>query len=520
MRRSLIDLSRKLVSISALALVASLFLPATSRADVERIREKCLELEQKLNKNRVEVQIRGEKANSDRIYKDFAFLLSEGKVNEAAEAKNDPQAERLRLYLIQINVASQLAPYSDELQEFLRTSTVDLDGEKVTYKSLLRRLAQSADGGDRRKLASVLGDLVETSAVFRNEIVKRTNDTYATWGFEHYADFVSQRDHIDFEALSAQAESFLEESQPLYDTLFAKMSQELLGEEARKVRFYDLPYLVSGCKFAAALPSDSITRRLRGIYKGLGVDLGTQSGLSMDMEHRPGKSLSPICIPVMVPNDVEVAIDPIACGRDDSQLVRAVGEAQIFTQSTQTGFENAYLANPAAQAALAWIPRFVLNEPKWIEKNVAGGDVDRGLYQSHRAFASLFEARMLAAMTLFEIKVFSHKSTDMDKDFNDVMRIATGVRVSTADSHRSTEFLTPLESAERFQGLLLATGIKKHLADEFGADWYNDGKAGAVLSGLWKQGGALTPDAIAAAVSAEPAPALYLEGITSLTQSE
>jgi hypothetical protein len=500
--------------LAAGAVLAGILLPSVASADVERIREMALELEQKLNKQRYDVMVRGEKPTSDRIYKDYDFILADSKVSEVAEADGDPRSEALRLYLIQAIVDSRLAAYVDGLNEFEQTTTADLDGKKLLYSDLLALLARTKDGGERRKIASVMPPLIETSAVFRNQIVQKRTENYKAMGFEDYAAFFAAREGLDLDALDAQAKAFLAESQPAYDVLFEAMAQEVLGTEGRKVRFQDLPYLTSGCDYAAAFPAASATRRLRALFTGLGVDLTAQSNLSVDTQERKAKAAYAV-VPVLVPGDVEVGIRPLGCDRDNWRLAYAVGEAQVYTLSKQTAFETAYLVNQAAQAALAWLPRLVQEEPAWIKGNMEGS-LDPARYLKYRQFVSLFEARVLAAITQFEIAVYREQAPDPDKVFRDVMAVATGVRVSSGDAQRSAEFLTQLQSASRFHGLLLAAGVRKHLRDEFGEDWYSGGKAGAFLKGLWQQGGTLTPGAIATASGlTEVQLATYLDSITS-----
>lgn len=494
------------------AVLSGVLLPTAASADVERIREKALELEQKLNKERYDEKIRAEEPNSERVYKDFSFILADSKVSEVAEATGDPRSNALRLYLIQSIVESKLASYVDGLNAFEQTTTADLDDKKLLYSDLQVLLAKTKDGGERRKIASVMGPLTETSGVFRNQIVQKRDEYYKDMGFENYADFYAAREGMDLDALDAQAKSFLTESQAAYDALFEEMAQQVLEIEGRKVRFQDLPYLTSGCMYNDAFPASAATRRLRGVFSGLGIDLGAQSNLSIDTQARPGKAAQAV-IPVLVPDEVEVGIRPLECDRDNWRLAYAVGEAQLFTLSTKTAFEDAYLVNQAAQSALAWIPRFVQEEPGWIKGAMEGGDA--AAYLKYRRFVSLYEARVLAALTTFDLAVY-RGAADPDQVFRDVMATATGVRVSSGDAKRSTEFLTQLEAASRFHGLLLAAGIRKHLRDTLGDSWYTGGGAAAFLKPLWKQGGALTPQAVAEAAGLTTVePAAYLESFTS-----
>jgi hypothetical protein len=467
-------------------------IPVAARADVERIREKAVELQQKLQKQAFESAAKVDPANSARIYKDYDFLLGKSKVDEvAADAKTDPEADALRLYLIRSSVNAQLATYVDDLRNFEASNTADYDGKNVRMNDLVAQLAVTPEDSDRRKLISALSPLFDTAAVFRNEILKRRNDTYATWGFAHFSDFYTAREGTDLTAVSAMADTLLGRTQALYDSLFTVMADRVLHTEARKVRFYDLPYLTQGTAYEKAFPAADRVARMRDVFKGLGVDVKGQSNLTVDVEARPGKATGVGVYAATVPSDVRVSLKPLGGIRDDDRLVYGVGEAEIFALSTQTAFEPAYLPRVASQATLAYLSRLVLDEPGWFQGQVKGDGFDQNAYETYRAFVSLYEGRMLAAQAKFGIAAYEG-GANLDDTFKTLMESATGSRVSSSDSKRALEYLDQLDSVGRLQGLLLAAAVREDLVKTLGPDWYTGGNAASVLTGLWKQGGALT----------------------------
>ena len=120
--------------------------PSVARADVERIREKALELQQKLNKEAFEVLVRAKKPSMQRVYKDFDFLLKKNKVDEVASKEGqDPHAKELRLFLIRSIVEANVATYVDGLRDFEQSSTVNQDNEELNFLEVMKRLAVTPD---------------------------------------------------------------------------------------------------------------------------------------------------------------------------------------------------------------------------------------------------------------------------------------------------------------------------------------------------------------------------------------
>jgi hypothetical protein len=501
--------------LAALLILGGVLVPGTSSADVGRIREMAIELEQKLAKHRFEVAAKAEKSATARIYKDFDFILKKNKVDEvSAEVGTDPDAERLRMYLIEAIVNAEIASFVDDLVDFEQNGTVPRDDVELRYADILRLLAVTKDDGERRKVASLLPPLLETSAVFRREIGKRRNDLYQPWGYANYAEFYAQREDIDLALIGDLADSFLKESQALYDSLFTLAAERYMNTEARKVRFGSLPYLTQGTEFEGAFPSAERMRRTRGLFSGLGIDISESPGV--DRVARPGKALRPDVFPIIVPEEVEVSIYPMGAGvRDGNRAVYALGEALIFTLSTKTGLERGHLVNHPAQAAMAWIPRFVLDEPGWIGVNVNSEGFGESDYLFFRAFLALYEARFMAAQVKFEKMVYAGVE-DANAEFRALMRETTGARLSTNDATRSLEFLTQLKVTSQFYGLLVASEIRKQLREKHGEDWYSGGKSGGDLLPLWNQGGSLTIETIIGAFPQEVGSAAFLANIHGL----
>jgi hypothetical protein len=251
------------------------------------------------------------------------------------------------------------------------------------------------------------------------------------------------------------------------------------------------------------------------VFQGLGVNLPGESGLTFDGDARAGKTAVTKVFPVLVPGDVRVSVNPEGGVRDDAEALFGLGLAGIFLYSGQTAFEPAYLPNASAQAAMAYLPRFVLDEPAWIEAQ-ATGELDKAAYQTFRLFSLLYDARNLAALARFEIDAY-RGGADLEAEFRTLMEMAAGARLSTSDAKRALSALHQLRSASRFEGLLLAAAMHDYLGATHGATWYQDGKVGPMLKDLWKQGGNLTVETIGAACGdAQPGTAPFIKHIDTL----
>jgi hypothetical protein len=492
----------RLAGLVVLVALGGTLVPASARADVERIREKAVELAQKLARERFEVRAKVAKPAAERVFKDYDFILKDSKIKEVGKEKNDPQAPALGYFLASAIVDMGLAPYTDQLTTYEQSTTADFNGGKLLYTDLVKKLATSSEDADRRKIASLMGPILENEGVFRNEIARRRSAGYVQLGYANYGDFYGKREGMDLAGVRASAESYLTSSQALYDSLFALMAQRVLKTEARRVRFIDLPYLTQGAEFADLFPGSQLERAKR-VMKGLGVAIDSYSGFLIDDEVRPGKALAPEAFAVVVPSDVRVSVNPVGGVADIDQYLHALGDAAAFLLTPATAFEPAYLVNRTAQATMTWVPRLVLEDPAWIRANVKA-DPDRlNAYLAYRAFVSLYNARVLAAAAILEIDTYTGVGDGPEKEFQDTFSTAVGARISTSEGKRAYEYLHELQEASEFQGLLIATALVDHLRAAHGQSWFEDGQSASDLLALWKRAGGLSVDSIVAAAGGD-----------------
>src|SRR5690606_26339618 len=143
---------------------ALVFSGSIARADeVDRIREKAIELHRDLFTAQLQYAAEGRQSNLARVYKDFDHLLKDNKtktISQAASAAKDPalqsRLQRLHDFLMGERIRASVAVAWDNARNYDRSSAMSVagvDGE-VTVNSFESMLAGEESRSNRRNVRS------------------------------------------------------------------------------------------------------------------------------------------------------------------------------------------------------------------------------------------------------------------------------------------------------------------------------------------------------------------------------
>src|SRR5690606_34296145 len=155
---------------------ALVFSGSIARADeVDRIREKAIELHRDLFTAQFQYAAEGKQSNLARVYKDFDYLLKDNKtktISQAASAAKDPalqsRLQRLHDFLMGERIRASVAVAWDNARNYDRSSAMSVagvDGE-VTVNSFESMLAGEESRSNRRNVYLASRELRENSNVF------------------------------------------------------------------------------------------------------------------------------------------------------------------------------------------------------------------------------------------------------------------------------------------------------------------------------------------------------------------
>ena len=243
-------------------------------------------------------------------------------------------------------------------------------------------------------------------------------------------------------------------------------------------------------------PESSLLESFDATIRGLGLDLGPQSGVVLDVEHRPRKSPRAFCAPVRVPAEVYLVLSPVG-GRDDfSVLFHEAGHAEHYANvDAGLPFEFRYLGDNAITECFAFLFQGLIEDPEWLARRLGIADAEE-IAGYARAYRLLYLRRYCGKLS-YELELHGDADGDQPWDslasrYSELLGSALGI------DWPSQTFLADVDpgfySACYLRAWALETHLRRYLRGRFGPLWFESPAAGEELRGLWREGQRLTPD--------------------------
>jgi hypothetical protein len=226
----------------------------------------------------------------------------------------------------------------------------------------------------------------------------------------------------------------------------------------------------------------------------LGVDLGAQKNVELDIEDRPNKSPRAFCVPIEVPERVILVIKPSGGPDDWRALFHEAGHTEHFAHtSASLSVEERRLGDNAVTEGWAMLLEHLTIEPAWLERRL---DVPRPhAFAAEGATQLLYMLRRYCAKLLYEIEFHAADDvTTMKPRYVELLHDATKVEPS------DTDYLADLDDGFYASNYLRAWAfeaqLRAYLREKFGNAWFTRRDAGSLIRELWSEGQKPTADEI------------------------
>jgi oligoendopeptidase F len=367
-----------------------------------------------------------------------------------------------------------------------------VDGERIPFRMLRPSIANEADRDRRQRLeetrlrltAEELNPVYLDAARIDREAVRELG---APNYYELYKRFAFRLDE-----LAAECTELLDETQVLWEERGDRLFRQRLGIGLADARSWDVPRLFRAPEWDGAFPSDAMLPALEATLRELGIDLGSQENVHLDLEQRPAKTPRAFCSPIEVPDRVMLVIQPIG-GRDDWEaLFHEAGHTEHFAHTSRDlPMEARRLGDMAVTEGWAMLLQYLVTEPEWLKRRL---DVPRmELLANEGAVSLLYFVRRYSAKLLYEIEFFQADDPATMRD-----RYAELLSEAYRFPAAADNYLGDIDGSFYVTGYLRSWALEAQLRDflrgEFGNQWFARRDAGDLLRELWSLGQGPTAD--------------------------
>ncbi len=418
------------------------------------------------------------------------------KLNDVSESRKTERKgiQALIAFALEGNLAARVRELSAEIEDYEAASKIDWEGEKVTFRQSEELLATESDRQRRRELYARRAGVISGTEDLQAERFEKLRAGAAELGFakarehdfESYPAMRSQLRGLDFGKLEMAAAKILEATESRYVSSLAPLLRREIGASIDDATSADLPYLRRYTRFDAFFQPEQMLRIYRELFSNFGFNTDKQSNVEIYAAPRSGKQSQAICLPIQVPDEIKLVVNPTGGQWNYRKFLRAAGQAQAAAWTSRNLPPEFQIGGDAA-VPLAWgmlLENLMLEEP-WLMGTF--GFVESAEFRHTLSVLRLMDLRHEAAKFRYELEFHSGKLTSgIGQHYAELMTEAVRVRFDEAEAFSviSDQF----RPADFLRAAAFEAQMRDYLKTKFGSRWWASAKAGETLIDLWNTG--------------------------------
>jgi hypothetical protein len=432
------------------------------------------------------------------VYERHGSLFS----REAVDAMREAGNRELLLFAIEGHMGQATKAEEAELARREAALTISVGGEELLFRQAAVIQANERDPERRAAIDAARNDATERELnPLTREVLERSHALSSELGWASMRALCEELSGIDLGALRDQTNTFLETTEPGYESTLEPLLESELGLGFGELRRSDLPALFRAPGLDRHFPDDRLIGSLRSTLAGLGLDGGAGDNVIVDAEERPKKSPRAFCAPVVVPSEVYLVI-PRVGGRDDyDALMHEAGHAEHYAHvDASLPFEHRYLGDNSVTEGFAFLMEHLAADAAWLE-DVLGVDDASAVHEHARASRLVFLRRYCAKLA-YELELHGGGPLDAMRDVY-VRRLSAATHVEWPGATWLTDVDPFFYAARYLRAWAFETHLRSLLRERFGERWFAEPEAGLLLRDWWARGQAQDADELLAELTGE-----------------
>ncbi|MBA3301053.1 MAG: hypothetical protein H0T15_04220 [Thermoleophilaceae bacterium] len=408
------------------------------------------------------------------IYERHAGLFT----HEAVEELRAEGRHELALFAAQGLVGRETRTEQAELARLEAT----LEVEGMPFRQAAVAQANEPDPARRSELeAARLATTARELDPLLVTMLERSHAVAEELGFESLRELVEELGRVDLGRLHQQTEQFLAATDPR-DA--APRLEAELGIAWGDARRSDLPAFFRAPSLDDLFPAD----RLLDAYEETRAALGLSApGVRLDAVPRPTKSPRAFCAPVHVPDEVYLVIPRLGGREDYEALMHEAGHAEHFAHADrELPFEHRYLGDNSVTEGYAFLLQHLVRDAGWLHARL--GVEDAGEVEAHARAERILFLRRYCAKLGYELELHGPAPdlAAMPALYSERLSAASGLPWPEGSWIADVDAF--FYAARYLRAWALEELLRTELVRRFGAEWWNEPEAGALLSELWREG--------------------------------
>jgi hypothetical protein len=237
------------------------------------------------------------------------------------------------------------------------------------YRQSAVTLANEPDRARRRTMAGARRPVVEQLTPIARDMIARHHATARELGFDGYTTAIEQIGRLDLGALHDATQTFLRETESLYEREMSAVVAERLGQSLDETDKCDVGYLWRAPEFDPMFPKQELVGTVERAVRRLGLDIYAGGNVHLDIEPRPKKSPRAFTVAIEVPGRVILVIMPAGGQNDWRAFMHELGHCLLagYTDAA-LDFEFRRLGDNSVTEAFAFLFEHLLLDQAFLDE--------------------------------------------------------------------------------------------------------------------------------------------------------
>ncbi|MBI5303810.1 MAG: hypothetical protein HY868_16865 [Chloroflexi bacterium] len=423
------------------------------------------------------------------IYERHADLFDEATVHEQIIALQRDESNATR-HLADFAVRGLIDHALTELNETIANAesqaTIEWKGKPIPYRHIRAALVRESDWSKRHDLhARQLAVMIQQNPQ-RIERIQTQHDLARRFGFAGYRAMIERVGGWDLRAVAKQLKPLLDNTTDMFERdLETRLADARVPRKEADTS--DVAFFLRAPQFDELFPASELVRVFKGTVAGMGLDLASTPGLTLDADARPHKSPRAFCSAVRVPDEVYLVVKPIGGHGDYRAFFHAAGRAEHFTHfDANLPFEFRRAGDEAVGETFAFLFEHLTQNPRWLVDILRVPTREAEKYRRLALFDNLWAVRRYVAKLQYELILHDDGLAGADDAYTQLLSEALRIKI------HAERYLDDIDDAFHVADSLRAWIRERQLAnfllDKFGEGWYETREAGSFLQSLWSIG--------------------------------
>jgi len=462
---------------------------------IESYRTRLEEFEQNLNRELFRYYS-GQKSRLEILsaYSDYADLFSAWSIREVeAELKKTSESfasrkkslQKIHRFLIDQYLDSRTAPLTQESALFEAKQTLVWEGMDVGLSQVPGLLKNEPDAARRRKLSELHVRALGKSELRQKRVVQ-LNSAAVGLEFRNYTQARELINGTDYKQLLKSFDGVLDRLEDRYLEQLRVSFESTLGFPFSEAGSWDVAYWRKKNDPLHIFSQRHLLPVIEMTISEFGIQPEHSDAVTFDLESRASKKPGSFCIPIRIPQEVKVVMQPEDGSGSYAALLHESGHALHFAwTSSSLPVEYRIWGDRALSESYAFLFENCILDPKWLAHVLFFTESEEFLRFQY--LLRVFLVRRCAGRLCFSMRLHEQESgADMPQVYAETMKAYTGVQ------HLPGSWLEELpdgfEAADCLRGWALESMLRDYLRSKYGRTWFLNRSSAGFLKEIWETG--------------------------------